>query len=126
MSVKITKEELADGSVRWRARGVSTGRDPVTGKRRQRTLTGRTKGEVEREVRKIGVAVDKGVYVKPWDGTVSEMCDSWLRTATRGKEVPGGWRRGVPAKLGRRGGCGWSRAGVAGDRCAARAPGPAP
>ena len=42
------------------------------------------------------------------------------------KEVPGGWRRGVPAKLGRRGGCGWSRAGVAGDRCAARAPGPAP
>ena len=87
MSVKITKEELADGSVRWRARGVSTGRDPVTGKRRQRTLTGRTKGEVEREVRKIGVAVDKGVYVKPWDGTVSEMCDSWLRTATRGKEV---------------------------------------
>ncbi len=42
------------------------------------------------------------------------------------KKVPGGWRRGVPAKLGRRGGCGWSRAGVAGDRCAARAPGPAP
>ena len=25
------------------------------------------------------------------------------------KKVPGGWRRGVPAKLGRRGGCGWSR-----------------
>ena len=42
------------------------------------------------------------------------------------KKVPGGWRRGVPAKLGRRSGCGWSRAGVAGDRCAARAPGPAP
>ena len=37
--------------------------------------------------------------------------------------VDGSWRRGVPAKLGRRGGCGWSRAGVAGDRCAARAPG---
>ena len=36
--------------------------------------------------------------------------------------VDGSWRRGVPAKLGRRGGCGWSRAGVAGDRCAARAP----
>jgi len=30
--------------------------------------------------------------------------------------------RGVPAKLGRRGWCRWSRAGVAGDRCAARAP----
>ena len=35
--------------------------------------------------------------------------------------VDGSWRRGVPAKLGRRGGCGWSRAGVGGDRCAARA-----
>jgi hypothetical protein len=32
------------------------------------------------------------------------------------------WGRGVPAKLGRRGRCGWSRAGVSGDRCAARAP----
>ena len=38
------------------------------------------------------------------------------------KRVAGSWRRGVPAKLGRRGRCGWSRAGVAGDRCAARAP----
>ena len=79
---------------------MSTGRDPVTGKRRQRTLTGRTKGEVEREVRKIGVAVDKGTYVKPWDGTVNEMCDSWLRTATRGKEqntvVCYGWRCAYP------------------------------
>ena len=36
--------------------------------------------------------------------------------------VAGSWRRGVPAKLGRRGRCGWSRAGAAGDRCAARAP----
>ena len=49
-----------------------------------------------------------------------------FRRRIKDKKVPGGWRRGVPAKLGRRGGCGWSRAGVAGDRCAARAPGPAP
>ncbi|MGH3224076.1 MAG: hypothetical protein ACRDPY_36250, partial [Streptosporangiaceae bacterium] len=38
------------------------------------------------------------------------------------KTVTGSWRRGVPAKLGPDDGCGWSRAGVAGDRCAARAP----
>jgi integrase len=88
MTVKIEKVLLADGkSIRWRARGVSTGKDPVTGKRRQRTITGRTQGEVEREVRKIGVAVDKGTYTKPWDGTINEMCDSWLRAATRGKEL---------------------------------------
>jgi hypothetical protein len=34
------------------------------------------------------------------------------------KPVNGSWRHGVPAKLGSREGCGWSRAGVAGDRCA--------
>ena len=33
------------------------------------------------------------------------------------KKVTGSWRRGVPAKLGRRRSCGWSRAGVCGDRC---------
>ena len=38
------------------------------------------------------------------------------------KKVNGSVWRGVPAKLGWRGGCGWSRAGVAGVRCAARAP----
>ena len=41
----------------------------------------------------------------------------------KAKKGHGSWRRGVSAKLGRRGGCGWSRAGVGGDRCAARAPG---
>ena len=39
-----------------------------------------------------------------------------------GKKVNGSVWRGVPAKLGWRGGCEWSRAGVAGVRCAARAP----
>ena len=63
--VKIEKETLKDGTVRWRARGVSTGKDPVTGKRTQRTLTGRTRKEVEAEVRRIGHEVDKGTYVKP-------------------------------------------------------------
>ena len=38
----------------------------------------------------------------------------WLVTD---KKVTGSWRRGVPAKLGRRRSCGWSRAGVCGDRC---------
>ena len=33
------------------------------------------------------------------------------------KKVTGSWRRGVRAKLGRRRSCGWSRAGVCGDRC---------
>jgi len=85
--VRIEKEVLKDGSVRWRARGVSTGRDPVTGHRTQRTITGKTKREVEAEVRRIGHEVDKGTYVKPWDGTVDELCSAYLRAATRGLEA---------------------------------------
>ncbi len=88
MTVKITKEVLADGkTIRWRARGVSTGRDPQTGKRRQRTITGPTRKAVEAEVRRIGAAVDRGTYTRPWDGTVGEVLDSYLRAATRGKEA---------------------------------------
>ena len=45
-----------------------------------------------------------------------------MHTGDRTKKVNGSVWRGVPAKLGWRGGCGWSRAGVAGVRCAARAP----
>ena len=88
MTVKIEKVILADGkTVRWRARGVSTGRDPVTGRRTQRTITGRTKKEVEAEVRRIGAAVDRAPTLRPWDGTVNELCDSYLRVACRGREA---------------------------------------
>jgi integrase len=85
--IKIQKITLKDGSVRWRARGVSTGKDPTSGRRAQRTITGKTRKEVEAEVRRIGHAVDKGTYVKPWDGTLNELLGSYLRAATRGKEA---------------------------------------
>jgi integrase len=81
MGVKIVKETLKDGTVRWRARGVSTGTDPVTGRRTQRTITGKTKKEVESAVRRIGVAVDNGTYARPWDGTVADVLDDYLKTA---------------------------------------------
>jgi integrase len=85
--VKITKELLADGkTLRWRARGVHCGTDPVTGKRMQRTISGPTKKAVEAEVRRIGAAIDKGVYVKPWDGSVNDLVDAYLPAAGRGKE----------------------------------------
>ena len=68
-----------------------------------------------------------GPHLVSWAGRAPQDHQSGKRAGrAKAKKVPGGWRRGVPAKLGRRSGCGWSRAGVAGDRCAARAPGPAP
>jgi integrase len=85
--VKIEKEVLKGGTVRWRARGVSTGTDPVTGRRTQRTITGKTKREVEAEVKRIGVAVDNRTYVKPWDGTVAEVIDAYLASAAFEREA---------------------------------------
>jgi integrase len=77
--IKIKKEVLKDGTVRYRARGVSVGKDPLTGRRAQRTITCRTKHEVEAELKRIGHAVDRGTYTKPWDGLVPELIDSYLR-----------------------------------------------
>ena len=79
---------LADGkTVRYRARGVSVGKDPVTGKRMQRTISGARKKDVEAEVTRISAAVDKGSYTRPWDGTVAAVLDSYLREAAKGKEA---------------------------------------
>ena len=76
--VKITKETLKDGRVVWRARGVSVGKDPRTGKRRQRTLTCPTKKELTAELSKLGVATSNGTYKAPFHGLVPEIIDSYL------------------------------------------------
>lgn len=52
-----------------------------------RTITCRTKGEVERELKRIGYAVDRGTYVKPWDGLVPELIDSYLQHGAVGWEA---------------------------------------
>lgn len=79
--VKIEKETLKDGTVRWRAHGVSAGKWP-NGKRRQVTITGRTKKEVAAEVARISGALAAGTYVHKWDGTIAEMCADYLKSAT--------------------------------------------
>jgi integrase len=75
------KEPLKDGTFVWRARGVSAGKWP-NGKRRLVTITGRTKKEVEREVARVTGQVASGTYTPRWDGTVSEMIDDYLKSAT--------------------------------------------
>ncbi len=52
-----------------------------------RAAAGPAKKAVEAEVRRISTAVDNRTYVKPWDGTVNELLDAYLRAATRGKEA---------------------------------------
>jgi len=85
--VTIKKETLKDGTVVWRARAVHVGKDPLTGRRMQRTVSGKTKREVAAEVARISNAVNQGSYVKPWDGTVADLVDVYLPAATRGKEA---------------------------------------
>ena len=77
--IKIQRVVLADGkTVRYRARGVSVGKDPVTSKRAQRTITCKTKREVEAELARLGVSVGNGTYKAPWHGLVPELIDSCL------------------------------------------------
>ncbi len=76
--VKIQKVVNKDGSVRYVARGVSVGKDPLTGKRAQRTITAKRKKDVEAELARLGHAVARGTYVRPWDGLVPEAIDSYL------------------------------------------------
>jgi integrase len=76
--VTIRKEVLKDGTVVWRARGVSVGKDPRTGKRAQRTITRRTRKELEAELARLGVSVGNGTYRAPWHGLVPELIDSYL------------------------------------------------
>jgi integrase len=85
--ITIRKEELQDGRVVWRARGVSVGKDPRTGKRRQRTISGPTKKAVQAELNRLGVAVDAGTYRAPFHGLVPEIIASYLASGAIGWEA---------------------------------------
>jgi integrase len=78
--ITIKKITLKDGSIRYRACGVSAGKHP-DGKRRQITITRHLKKEVEAELRRIGYQLDNRTYVPRWDGTVAEVLDRWLASA---------------------------------------------
>lgn len=60
----------------WEAR-VTVGRDPGTGKQRQRSYTGKTQREVREKMAAATVSVDSGSYHDPVKTTVSAWMDSW-------------------------------------------------
>jgi len=72
------------GTIKKRAKGSYTiwwdeGRDPLTGKRRQRNKSIKgTKRNAEAELRKILTALDSGVYIKPTKLTVGDLLRQWL------------------------------------------------
>lgn len=77
---------LKDGSTRYRF-VVDTGRHPQTGKRQQETHTFTRRKDAVAELARITHQSGTGTYVHRWDGTVGELLDDYLRTATFGREA---------------------------------------
>jgi len=77
---------LKDGSTRYRF-VVDTGRHPQTGKRQQETHTFTRRKDAVVELARITHQSGTGIYVHRWDGTVGELLDDYLCTATFGWEA---------------------------------------
>ena len=78
---KIETIKRADGSQRYRFT-LDVGRDPVTGKRRQRRYTFARMKDARAELGRLTGAVADGTYTDRWDGTVDERCDACLASAS--------------------------------------------
>jgi integrase len=63
---------------------IDVGRDPGTGKRKQKwmTVTG-TKGDAQRKLRKYLTPLDEGTFVEPSKISVGEFLEQWLETYAR-------------------------------------------
>jgi hypothetical protein len=82
VSDPIKKITLNGGAVRCRF-VVDIGRDPETGKRKQKTYTFDTKRESRAAYDKIRHQTSEGTYVMPTKITVSQYLDDWMEGATR-------------------------------------------
>ncbi len=60
----------------WEAR-YTAGVDPATGKKIQKSISGKTQKEVVRRLREILSAIDSGLYAAPSHMTVSQWMDIW-------------------------------------------------
>ena len=59
---------------------VDVGRDPVTGKRRQKWITVKgNKRDAKRRLAQVIRELDRGTYVQPSRVTLSEYLDQWMR-----------------------------------------------
>lgn len=86
MADPIKRVVLADGTVRYRF-VVDIGRDPQTGKRRQKTHTFDRKRAAQAEYARIKHETARGVYVAPTDTTVNALLDDYLSQACRDVEA---------------------------------------
>ena len=71
-----TIRQRKDGT--WEAR-VTLGRDPGTGKQKQKSIYGKSEKEVAEKLRAITHEIDQGIYVEPSKITVRQWLDIWLK-----------------------------------------------
>ena len=69
-----TIRQRADGT--WEGR-VSIGRDPGTGKHRQKYFYGKTQAEVRKKMTAFSAELDNGVFSEPSKLTVAQWLDIW-------------------------------------------------
>ena len=60
----------------WEAR-YTVGYDPGTGKQIQKSITGKTQGEVAKKLKEATTALDAGTYIAPNKTTVAQWMDTW-------------------------------------------------
>ena len=72
------KTVLRDGKeyTYWEGR-VTVGRDPGTGRQKQRSFYGKTQKEVREKIQAAAAAVDNGTYRDPVKMTVAAWLDIW-------------------------------------------------
>lgn len=74
-----TIRQRSDG--RWEAR-YTVGTDTGTGKQIQRSVYGKTQGEVRKKLQAACVAIDEGTYIDPVKFTVGSWLDFWFADYT--------------------------------------------
>lgn len=67
---------------------VTVGYDPVTGKQKQKSITGKTQSEVRKKMSEMIFEVDRGTYVDSSKQTLSQWLDIWLETYIKGTVKP--------------------------------------
>ena len=85
MPRKAKKNAHGAGTIRKRSGGRCEGRytvgfDPITGKRQQKSIYGKTQREVRERLAEITTELDDGAYIEPIKNTVGEWLDTWVGT----------------------------------------------
>lgn len=91
MPRKTTRNPQGGGTIRrrsdgrWEAR-FTVGRDPGTGKQIQKSVYGKTQGEVRKKLQAACSALDNGLYMEQEQITLAQWLDIWLEQYAK-KEI---------------------------------------